>query len=89
MASESEVLYIGVTNNLLRRIYEHKNGLINGFTKKYKCKRLIYYEESSEIKIILAREKQLKNWNRSKKVWLINKMNPDWKDLSTSLEMTE
>ena len=88
MASISDVLYIGMTNNLVRRIYEHKHELMNGFSKKYKCKRLIYFEESSDVNSIIAREKQLKKWNRSKKINLINKINPTWEDLSTSLEMT-
>jgi len=88
MASIGEVLYIGVTNNLTRRVYEHKNGLIDGFTKKYKCKTLLYFESSSDIRVILEREKQLKKWSRDKKIWLINTMNPGHKDLSTSLEMT-
>lgn len=88
MASIREVLYIGVTNNLNRRVYEHKNELIEGFTKKYKCKKLVYFESSNDIRVILNREKQLKKWNRSKKLWLINTINPGHKDLSTSLEMT-
>ena len=82
MASRSRVLYIGVTNNLPRRVYEHKCELIDGFTKKYKCKRLVYFESSNDINTILAREKQLKNWNRQKKMNLINGMNPEWRDLS-------
>lgn len=88
MASFSRVLYIGMTNNLARRVYEHKNELIDGYTKKYKCKRLVYFESSNDINAIIAREKQLKRWNRSKKIWIIEKMNSEWIDLSTSLEMT-
>ena len=76
------VLYTGVTNNLQRRVYEHKNELIDGFTKKHKCKKLVYFESSNDIKAMLEREKQLKNWNRSKKERLIRNMNPEWKDLS-------
>ena len=82
MASVSDVLYLGVTNNLIRRVYEHKHSLIEGFTKKYNCKRLIYFESSDDIKVILEREKQIKKWSRKKKVWLINKINPEWNDLS-------
>lgn len=88
LASHSDVLYIGVTGNLEKRVFEHKNELIDGFTKKYKCKRLIFFEETNDVNAALNREKQLKKWSRSKKVGLINKFNPKWKDLSTSLEMT-
>lgn len=82
MASIGDVLYAGVTNNLERRVYEHKNGLIEGFTKKYNCKRLVYFELSDDVRVILEREKQIKNWTRKKKIWLINQMNPEWRDLS-------
>lgn len=88
MASESGVIYIGVTNNLTRRVFEHKNYLISGFTQRYKCKKLVYFEQSNNIKSIISREKQLKNWRREKKVYLIEKNNPEWEDLSISLEMT-
>ena len=83
MASESGVLYVGMTNNLERRIFEHKNKLIDGFTKKYNCDQLVYYESCSEVNVILEREKQLKKWNRAKKLALIMNENPDFKDLST------
>lgn len=63
-------------------MFEHKNKLIEGFTKKYNCNRLLYYESSNDIKSILEREKQIKNWKRIKKENLINKNNPEWKDLS-------
>ena len=82
MASKSGTLYIGVTNNLERRIYEHKNKLIEGFSKKYECTKLIYFEQGNDIAFAIEREKQLKNWKRSKKESLIKKMNPTWKDLS-------
>lgn len=82
ISSYSGVLYIGVTNNLQRRVYEHKNELVDGFSKKYKCKKLVYFEEYQDINLAIAREKQLKNWNRKKKEWLIKKLNPDFKDLS-------
>ena len=88
VSSFSGVLYIGITNNLNRRIYEHQNEMVEGFTKKYKCKRLIYFEESSDVMAVLEREKQLKKWNRAKKIWLIKQKNPNLEDLSTSLEMT-
>lgn len=81
MASDSGTLYIGVTNNLIRRVYEHKNILIEGFTSKYKCHKLILYEEYGDIRDALSREKQFKNWRREKKENLISKFNPQWQDL--------
>lgn len=88
LGSESGVLYIGVTNNLERKLYEHKNELIAGFTKKYKCKKLLYYETTNSVEGALSREKQLKKWSRSKKINLIKGINQNLEDLSTSLEMT-
>lgn len=85
VASLSGVLYTGITNNLKRRVFEHKNKLIDGFTKKYNCDRLVYFESCTDIKSILEREKQIKNWSRSKKEKLINRNNPEWKDLSDSI----
>ena len=79
------VLYAGVTNNLIRRIYEHKNKLVEGFTKKYNVDRLIYYEVYSEISDAIAREKQIKGWARKNKNDLINQTNPEWKDLSADI----
>jgi putative endonuclease len=78
----NKVLYIGVTNNLERRMFEHKNKMINGFTKRYNLTKLVYFEETSDIKSALEREKQLKNWHRDWKIKLINNFNPEWKDLS-------
>ena len=78
----NRVLYIGVTNNLERRIFEHKHKLIEGFTKRYNLTKLIYYEVTSDIHSALEREKQLKNWHRDWKINLINNFNPLWKDLS-------
>lgn len=77
------VLYIGVTNDLARRWWEHSNGLIDGFSKKYNCHDLIYYEEFDQIVLAIAREKQLKGITRAKKEALINSINPDWKDYPT------
>ena len=74
-------LYIGVTNNLQRRVFEHKQNQIKGFTNKYKVHRLVYYESTSDIKAALQREKQLKKWERSWKIELIEKDNPSWQDL--------
>ncbi len=78
-------LYIGVTGNLLKRIDEHKKEAVEGFTKKYNVKKLIYYESTTDINSALVREKQLKKWNRQWKINLIEKHNPDWADLSETL----
>lgn len=75
------VLYVGVTNNLTRRIWEHKSKLIEGFTKKYNVDKLVYFESFDNPKDAIKREKQLKAGSRKKKVELINKINPEWKDL--------
>ena len=75
-------LYIGVTNNLERRMYEHKNKLIGGFTKKYSVDKLVHYEMINDVRSAIQREKQLKKWNRKWKLELIEKENPEWKDLS-------
>jgi putative endonuclease len=75
-------LYIGVTSNLSKRIYEHKNGLIDGFTKKYELTKLVYIEETNQIYSAITREKALKRWNRDWKIDLINNYNPSWRDLS-------
>ncbi len=78
----NNVLYVGVTNNLERRVYEHQSGLIEGFTQKYNVHKLVWYECCHDVKDAIAREKQLKGWVRSKKEALIRQMNPDWRDLS-------
>ena len=78
----SSVVYVGVTNNLERRIYEHKNHLIDGFTKKYNTNKLVYYECADDIKSAIVREKEIKGWTREKKNNLINSMNEKWIDLS-------
>lgn len=82
MTNKSRTLYTGVTNNLERRVYEHKNKLVTGFTSKYNITQLIYYEETNDVQVALAREKQIKGWLRSKKIALIESINPQWKDLS-------
>jgi putative endonuclease len=79
------VLYIGVTNNLERRIFEHKNKLVEGFTKKYNLNKLIYYEMTEDINSAIEREKQLKNWHRDWKINLIKRFNPMWKDLGIDI----
>ncbi len=73
--------YIGVTNDLKRRIYEHKNKIIEGFSKKYNLYKLVYYETTQDINSAIQREKQLKNWHREWKINLINKFNPEYRDL--------
>jgi putative endonuclease len=75
-------LYVGTTNDLLRRIYEHKNKSIEGFTKKYNVNILVHYEETDDVSIALSREKEIKGWLREKKLKLIEENNPKWKDLS-------
>jgi putative endonuclease len=82
VASRSGTLYIGVTNDLYERVQNHRLGKIEGFSKKYRCNRLVYFEEYAYIQTAIAREKQLKGWRRSKKIALIEKMNPRWMDLS-------
>ena len=78
-------LYIGVTNNLLKRVYEHKNDLVEGFTKKYGIHRLVHYEQVGNVSSAIQREKRLKNWKRRWKIELIERANPDWKDLYDEL----
>ena len=80
------VLYTGVTNNLKRRIYEHKEKLVNGFSKKYNLHKLVYYEGSDCVESAIAREKQIKSGSRKKKEELINSMNSEWKDLYMELQ---
>ena len=78
MTNSVRSLYVGVTNDIERRVYEHKHKLVDGFTKKYNLTWLAYYEETSDIAAAIEREKQIKNWRRSKKVALIESMNPGW-----------
>lgn len=82
VASISRALYIGMTSNLRKRVWEHKNDLIDGFTKEYKCHRLIWYESYDDVAKAIDREKQLKRWKRTKKEWLIAQKNPTWEDLA-------
>ena len=78
----NSTLYIGVTNDIERRVKEHKSGLISGFTQKYNCCKLVYYEKYSDINQAIEREKKLKKWRRDKKDWLIKTLNPELKDLA-------
>ena len=79
---KNTVLYTGVTNDLQRRVSEHKSGSIPGFTQKYNCKKLVYYESFSDIEQAIRREKLIKEYRREKKIQLINELNPEWKDLA-------
>ena len=83
--AHNAVIYCGVTNNLARRVYEHKNGLGGIFTKKYNVNKLVYYEVGDNVNAALAREKQIKGGSRKKKIDLVNGVNPEWKDLSDEI----
>jgi len=76
------VLYVGVTSNLPRRLYEHRHGLVDGFTKQFNVHKLVYYENTNDIYSAISREKQIKKWSRIKKNTLVQRMNPEWKDLA-------
>ncbi len=80
-SKKNGTLYIGVTNDLKRRVYEHKNNLIEGFTKEYQVHRLVYFEKIDDAYQALLREKRLKKWNRAWKIKLIEEKNPEWEDL--------
>lgn len=82
MASKSGTLYVGVSGNLFKRVWEHKNGKFEGFTKRYGCKKLLYFEETDDVSIAIRREKQLKGWKRIRKESLISSINATWVDLS-------
>ena len=82
MGSESGTLYVGITSNIKRRVYEHKNHLIQGFTNKYNVERLLYFKVIGDPASAIGREKQIKSWRREKKVALIDSTNPSWEDLS-------
>jgi putative endonuclease len=82
LASKTRTLYVGVTNNIERRLYEHKNKLVEGFTKKYDVNELVYYEIYVDPSRAIEREKEIKKWRREKKIELIERMNPDWEDLT-------
>ena len=85
VSKRNGTLYIGVTNDLIKRVYEHKNDLIEGFTKKYQVHRLVYYEQTNDIRSAITREKQMKKWKRRWKIELIEENNPEWKDLYDEL----
>ena len=85
LSSQTGTLYVGVTSDLLKRVREHKEKHVDGFSKKYRIDQLVYYEITSDVNSAIAREKQLKKWRREKKEFLINKMNPKWEDLYRKL----
>ena len=78
-------LYIGVTSNLVKRIWEHRNNAVEGFTKRYGVHTLVYYEQHTTMEAAITREKQLKKWNRAWKLRLVEERNPDWRDLSPEI----
>ena len=80
-SQKNGTLYIGVTSNLIQRVWQHKNGVADGFTKKYSVHYLVYFEQTSDMASAIAREKQLKKWNRQWKINLIEERNPQWMDL--------
>ena len=80
----NQVMYVGITNNLERRVYEHKHKLVRGFTEKYNANKLVYFEETSDVYSAISREKEIKKWRREKKNKLVLNMNPQWKDLSVT-----
>jgi len=82
LSSRRGVLYTGVTNDLHRRVCEHRDHVVDGFTKRYNVTRLVYFESTTDILHAISWEKQIKGWARSKKVALVNSMNPEWKDLA-------
>ena len=84
-SGKNGTLYVGITNNLIKRVWEHKNKLVEGFTKKYNVNKLVYYEECDDINEAIKREKQFKKWKRDWKLKLIEKDNPNWKDLYDDL----
>ncbi|MCE2968699.1 MAG: GIY-YIG nuclease family protein [Burkholderiales bacterium] len=81
LASRSRVFYVGVTNNLVRRIWEHRNDKVPGFTQRYRVHRLVHFEQTPDVLSAIAREKQIKGWRREKKIALIEAQNPTWRDL--------
>jgi putative endonuclease len=89
MASKSRVIYIGSAQDLRYRVYEHKNGLREGFTKKYRCTRLVYFERFATMSSAFNREREVKGWRREKKVALIESINPTWEDLAADWFKTE
>lgn len=82
VSSKGGILYTGMTSDLVKRVYQHKNKLVDGFSKRYGSDRLVYFEETGDVTSAIEREKQIKSWRREKKIALIEKQNPKWQDLS-------
>ena len=82
MSNYSKTFYVGITSNLIKRVYEHKNKLLEGFTQKYNVTKLVYFEQTNDVNSAIAREKQIKAYRREKKIKLIESINPQWLDLS-------
>jgi putative endonuclease len=82
LASAARVLYIGITNHIRKRVWQHQHKTSPGFTEHFHFCRLVYYDTFTDVRVAIAREKQLKRWRREKKIWLIERVNRDWKDLS-------
>jgi len=89
LASRSRNLYVGVTNDIQRRMIEHRHGLVPGFTSRYRIFRLVHWEPFGDIRAAIAREKELKGWRREKKIWLIERDNATWQDLRESFAPTQ
>ena len=85
MTNRSKTLYVGITSELVRRVYEHKLKLLEGFTKKYNITKLVYFENTTDVMAAISREKQIKGWLRRKKIVLIESVNPSWKELSEDI----
>ena len=83
---DNSVIYVGMTNDLHRRLNEHRHGTVGGFTKRYNVHKLVYFEQTEDVRVAIEREKQLKKWRRAKKDALVASMNPDWRDLSLNWE---
>jgi putative endonuclease len=88
-SASRRALYIGMTNNLAKRVWQHKNRVCEGFTDDYNATRLVYWESFQDVRNAIDREKQLKGWRREKKLWLIARMNPKWRDLATDCQKTQ
>jgi putative endonuclease len=82
VASRTHNFYVGITSDIEARVWQHKNGVYEGYSKKYNCNRLVWFERHNDVNVAIAREKQLKGWSRAKKIWLIERENPAWVDLS-------
>jgi putative endonuclease len=89
VASLSRTIYVGMTNGLGKRVYQHKHKLLGGFTARYNVDRLVYFEHATDVNAAIAREAELKRWSRAKKVRLIESVNPEWRDLAEEMHLVE